>query len=240
MEMETGFYGKLPSHGDFLTRRLNRSFTTPWDQWLQAAMAGSKERLGSQWLDVYLVSPIWRFALAPGICGENAWCGVLMPSVDRVGRYFPLTIATPLEAETNLISLIHGELDWFNRCEGWALNALNGELPMEVFDQKLAECSPPDVALLARDKRAFSLPYQKNYSLGSSNSQTTDLNQLLLNTYVPNHCFWWAQQTDSTQLSLRISDGLPSAESFTEMLGNISIEFTPNEPVNCSDVSDLL
>ena len=30
--------------------------------------------------------PIWRFVLLPGLIGSNGWAGVLMPSVDRVGR----------------------------------------------------------------------------------------------------------------------------------------------------------
>ena len=34
--------------------------------------------------------------MLPGTAGEQGWAGVLMPSVDRVGRYFPLTIALPL------------------------------------------------------------------------------------------------------------------------------------------------
>jgi type VI secretion system protein ImpM len=45
---------------------------------------------------VYLTFPVWRFLLPVGVLGSTAWTGVLMPSVDRVGRYFPLTLATPL------------------------------------------------------------------------------------------------------------------------------------------------
>lgn len=52
----------------------------------------------------YLTSPVWRFAIAPGVLGPEGLGGVMMPSVDRVGRYFPLIIgavgAPPL-------------LDWF-------------------------------------------------------------------------------------------------------------------------------
>ena len=29
-----GFYGKLPSEGDFVTRRLPWEFTSAWDDWL--------------------------------------------------------------------------------------------------------------------------------------------------------------------------------------------------------------
>ena len=35
-----GFYGKTPRHGDFIKRRLPRSFVDPWDDWLQRADLG--------------------------------------------------------------------------------------------------------------------------------------------------------------------------------------------------------
>jgi len=56
-------------------------------------LAGSRERLGAAWLPAWLEAPVWRFALAPGLCGPEAVLGLLLPSVDRVGRYFPLTLA---------------------------------------------------------------------------------------------------------------------------------------------------
>ena len=86
-----GFYGKLPSHGDFLRRRVSDAFVAAWDAWLQHCMAASRAALGDRWLDVYLTSPVWRFACAPGVAGAAPVVGVMAPSVDRVGRYFPLT-----------------------------------------------------------------------------------------------------------------------------------------------------
>ena len=38
-------------------------------------------------------APIWRFSVAAGGAGPDAVSGVMMPSVDRVGRAFPLTLA---------------------------------------------------------------------------------------------------------------------------------------------------
>ena len=43
-----------------------------------------------------MMAPIWRFALAPGVAGPLPMLGVMMPSVDRVGRQFPLTLAAPM------------------------------------------------------------------------------------------------------------------------------------------------
>ena len=96
--MEPGFgaFGKMPALGDFFRLNLPRDFVDAWDGWLQEELAGSRASLGEHWLDCYLVGPLWRFALGPGLCETRAYAGVMMPSVDRVGRYFPLTVATPL------------------------------------------------------------------------------------------------------------------------------------------------
>ena len=51
---ETGWYGKLPANGDFLTRRLPPSFIEPWDAWLNRILAGSRERMGAGWRDAFL------------------------------------------------------------------------------------------------------------------------------------------------------------------------------------------
>jgi type VI secretion system protein ImpM len=91
LKNKPGFYGKIPARGDFVSRGLANSFLSTWDQWLQSALLASKEQLGDQWLDFYLTSPIWHFVLSAGICDQNVWAGILMPSVDKVGRYGSIT-----------------------------------------------------------------------------------------------------------------------------------------------------
>ena len=41
----------------------------------------------------YFSAPIWRFSLSPGLCGARGMAGIMMPSLDRVGRRFPSCIA---------------------------------------------------------------------------------------------------------------------------------------------------
>ena len=122
-----GFFGKIPSHGDFVTRDLPRSFLDVWDTWLQSCIAQSKAQLGEGWLDVYLTSPIWRFGLMPGVCGPQPTAGILMPSVDRVGRYFPLTIATSQTGDVNPLQLPGVADRWFDAAEAIALRALDDD-----------------------------------------------------------------------------------------------------------------
>lgn len=86
-----GFYGKLPSVGDFVRRRLPDVFVDPWHVAMQRLLLASlrgNETGG-------LPAPRWRFSLAPGMCGKGAWTGVMALSRDRVGREFPMVIAAP-------------------------------------------------------------------------------------------------------------------------------------------------
>jgi type VI secretion system protein ImpM len=60
-----GWYGKRPSLGDFVTRRLPVEFVTTWDAWLQDVLQATGTALGEGWLDCHLTMPIWRFGSSP-------------------------------------------------------------------------------------------------------------------------------------------------------------------------------
>jgi type VI secretion system protein ImpM len=135
-----GWYGKLPSLGDFASRRVPDEFVRPWDSWLQEMLQASKAMVGEAWLDHYLVMPIWRFVLLPGLLGPSGWAGLLMPSVDRVGRHFPLTLAVPLTSLLEVADVVFSEGDWYTQLEDVALSALNPIRGPEEFDAAVAAC----------------------------------------------------------------------------------------------------
>ena len=142
-----GFYGKLPSEGDFVTRRLPWEFTSAWDDWLQQGMQASRAALGERWLELYLSAPIWRFQLAPGVCGPLGWRGVFFASVDRVGRYFPLTLAFvsapgARAGQGVASSLAVDEARWF-AAEEAALAGLDPAWPIDEFERALQTLAEP-------------------------------------------------------------------------------------------------
>lgn len=123
---DAGWYGKLPAAGDFISRRLAAAFTEPWDRWLQCAMTGSRERLGGGWQEAYLSMPVWRFVLVPGVVSRDAWAGVMAPSVDSVGRHFPLTVASALpDKRFDPAATLLAASSWFEAIEGIAVAALD-------------------------------------------------------------------------------------------------------------------
>lgn len=120
-----GLYGKLPAHGDFIERNLSRAFVDAWDNWLQQSILSSQSQLNEHWLNTYMTSPIWRFALSPGCLDQHPWLGVTLPSVDSVGRYFPLTLAAKLPPNTPLFQAMQDQQAWFDTIETIALACLD-------------------------------------------------------------------------------------------------------------------
>ncbi|MDP9901026.1 type VI secretion system-associated protein TagF [Variovorax ginsengisoli] len=136
-----GWYGKLPSLGDFASRRLGPDFVEAWDAWLAQGIASWRHDAPDTWLDEYLAAPSWRFILMPsvlpGACGQTAWAGVLMPSVDRVGRYFPLTLAQPLSPLPGDGGTTEWMLRWLQRLDDIALDALNDDWTIDQLESAL-------------------------------------------------------------------------------------------------------
>lgn len=148
---EVGLFGKLPARGDFVRRRLDEEFIEAWDAWLQRVIAASREALGSRWLECFLSAPVWRFVLPAGMYSRTGWVGLMLPSVDRVGRYFPLTLAAPLaEDGIDAPATLAKAQPWLDQLEALALEALAPELDFDAFDRRLAALVPPaDLAVPA-------------------------------------------------------------------------------------------
>lgn len=93
-----GFFGKLPGHGDFVRAGLPEAIVAGWDAWVRAGLAESRATLGAAWRDAFLEAPVWRFRFGPGLLGAAGLAGVMAPSVDSVGRYFPLMLGAAMAA----------------------------------------------------------------------------------------------------------------------------------------------
>jgi type VI secretion system ImpM family protein len=136
-----GWHGKLPCLGDFATRRLPPAFVRGWDDWLSSVLHESRRRLGEGWIDAYLTAPLWRFVAGPGALGDRPWAGLLMSSVDRVGRHFPLTLARRLAHAPSDADGLHAALIALDCEAAAALATLTEGRPVEPFEADLARCA---------------------------------------------------------------------------------------------------
>ena len=218
-----GFFGKVPNLGDFVERRIHPGFRSAWDQWVQESLALSQEILGERWLDLYVVSPLWRFVLSPQVCGEAVYAGVMVPSVDRVGRYFPLTVVATLPAETPCLPLFAAGRSWFVAVESILLQVLHGEVSdIDAFERLLADLEHTLPEVLGRlpgitpARRELDLVVE----LGKNEltQGLTGLSELLLREQFVNPTYWDTDGSVEMSPRLLIAAGLPQPTEFAAML----------------------
>jgi type VI secretion system protein ImpM len=228
--MQVGFYGKLPSHGDFLRRRVSDAFVDAWDAWLRECLAASRTALGPRWLDLYLTSPAWRFACAAGACGPAPVIGLLVPSVDQVGRYFPLTLVSELPAQASLVTAATSprffdsaerlvietlatervDFDRFDR----GVVALEQELPAIALSPGLA-FDPAASAVLTDTRQAWQLPLAAVSDVGFAFQQLVSLH--LEAKYRP-LVVWWTDGSAVVEPTCLILKGLPGPALYPALL----------------------
>ena len=143
--MAVGIFGKLPAKRDYVMNGMPQQLMEVLDPWLQAAVAQSRNDLGQGWLDTYLASPIWRFWLGSRIAGSTV-IGALMPSVDGVGRYFPLCCVGYFDQPIAPPDLDPHD-DWFERLEEHMLQTLTDEGTYEALVQGVLAMEPPEPPL---------------------------------------------------------------------------------------------
>ncbi len=137
-EFTPGWYGKIAPLGDFAQRRLPPHWVKHCDPWLSSLMRDLPLALGANWLDLYLTAPVIRFAWAPGVVDMKWWFGVMMPSCDNVGRYFPLVITQQrTDPPVDRSGIDHLER-WFSVLSQAAVHTLEDGATLESFEQRLA------------------------------------------------------------------------------------------------------
>lgn len=197
MPVTAGWFGKLPSLGDFASRRLPDAYVRCWDAWLQAGMRHGSAGHGERWLDLYLTFPVWRFVWPADGAGAAVWCGVLLPSVDRVGRCFPLTIARPCPAARLAAGLDAIELDLGPLAQA-GLAALEGDT-VDEFDGRVASAD------------AGGGPADTPTALGTATAR-------LLLAGLAGRSVWWMYEAGAVAPTVRIETAVLSPELFASLV----------------------
>lgn len=144
-----GFYGKLPSHGDFVSMGVGRSLQSALDAWLQAGLQAAQHELGDDWDRRFRKMPAWRFIIERGLWGPATIAGVLLPSLDRVGRSFPLVIAAQLHGFAEHPRQLYLDDTWFTAAEAIAESSAKRDFDINQFTaslKRLRSLRPADLA----------------------------------------------------------------------------------------------
>lgn len=227
-----GYFGKLPGSGDFVSRGLSRPLIAGLDAWLHDGLAALPGRFGPTWLEHYLVAPAWSFVLPAG-----GWCSTMMlgsaiPSVDRVGRYFPLVALAGVPANTSLQACLPPASDWHAMARGLLLRALQEGMSPDDLMTRLAE-----VPVFGRLSSPSSAADDDIMSIlgdfGASDAEPEAAGSAFSWPEMPllfearlDRSFWWTEASAAQNARQVIHRGQPDTPLFAQLFGPVQVGWT--------------
>lgn len=190
-EPPTGYFGKIPARADFIIAGLPSSVVKAWDHIISSALAAAKANLADHWPDIWLEAPVWSFALPEAVCGSSPLLGLWLPSVDKVGRYFPLMIAATCPGATPEQMARHGTA-WLDAAEDAGRAAIADDFSPEQLKARIPP--PPDLAATPDT----GLPYNLQPRPGAG--------------------LWWTEGSPRVPAQGLVLDTMPDAATFVAML----------------------
>lgn len=148
-----GWYGKTPSTGDFISRRLSRAIIDKLDAWLQAGMTAIREKAPDAWQEQYASAPIWNAVLPAGIISSKVCVAIVAASFDRVGRRFPFCVIAALPARETTLARFTSLPDYCAGLSRLVDETIRKSIGADELDQRLfaltAQCVRDEASALA-------------------------------------------------------------------------------------------
>jgi type VI secretion system ImpM family protein len=129
-----GWFGKLPSYGDYVHASLPEAFRDHWSRWLGRRIFSSRLSLGDKWPRCFLQAPACRFLLSFRVSDTVKWTGIILPSYDSAGRHYPFCCVLPVDGRQE-VSL--PSESWYGSVESLISEGIAGNLSQEALGAKL-------------------------------------------------------------------------------------------------------
>jgi type VI secretion system protein ImpM len=135
--------------------------------------------------------------------------GVMIPSVDKVGRYFPLAILIELaDLELDEIAMALGN-EMLHKFEDLLLGALSEEIDQDYFDYQVGQAARKHV-----DKPAHAIASSAERRFADGSGLTQHLEAL----NGQGGSLWWTEGSDSRRADLLIYRSMPGSAVFASFL----------------------
>ncbi|QLE86826.1 type VI secretion system-associated protein TagF [Shewanella sp. Scap07] len=221
---QIGYCGKVPFKGDFVQHNLSADFIKSWNEWLQAVVAVSKEQIPEQWLDCYLTSPVWHFALSADLCCESAMLGTLIPSVDQVSRHYPFTLAATHKGSP--LAAWQQADQWAPQFQQSILQVLDDDCNLETWLKEIAsQISFPTAAPAHSIITQHTDPVKKAWVLqGHQHIEMHDLLHRQYSEQLGRYSIWWTEGSQWVAPCVVIAEGLPQVSQFVSMINGQWVE----------------
>lgn len=224
----TGYYGKIPLRGDFVSGRIPSTFKNPWDDWAQQLVTASdKIKQANNGKSPWLKLPVYRFYLSSKVAGDNAWTGVMLPSRDSVGRQFPFCLARDIDARLSAADCFSQQADVLTALENVIEQLYAGTLEFDSLEPSLssidaqylpadAACDNPHQITGQTTGEAMSIRIGSDPTL-ENNSFWKTATDAILNTTCTGHSIWATSPLSNSLPETLICEAMPSPESCLSM-----------------------
>lgn len=234
-----GFYGKLPTYGDFIQKRLPTDFINPWHEWLQTGMLACRDKNPEGWMPFYLNCPAWSFVLSAGICGEQAIAGVTIPSVDRVGRYFNFTMASILPPGINPAVFAASYSGWLEGLENLALSVLEEEMEQDHIEAAINELSA-ELVLNPMSDSAYSNSTVHKKLVAETSAGVQEMAAQMLHKLIASehemYGLWWHSGSSQVSAQLVSCANMPAEDVYLGLMMNEDLIATAGAPEQAPEV----
>jgi len=229
--MRRGLFGKLQAKRDFVSQGAPRGFLSAFEPWIQGGVASSRAQLGADWQAAYLTAPIWRFWLGPQLCAGATAIGAFMPSMDGVGRYFPLSVAMfAEEGETLPPPEADPQEGWFAAIEDFLLSTLEPGLAFEASLEALEALPAPAPGLAETRLLTPGAAAARVGEAGFGEACRLAREALARARAVADQSFWWTEGGEGFARVALASTGLPDPAIFSAMItGRFALEAPDGE-----------
>ncbi len=127
----TGFFGKVPSKGDFVTNEISSKASERLHTFFIDGMNLARSELQHDWIERYSTAPLWYFYLPPELVDDKAYIGAWMVSVDSVDRHFPFIALSTLSSTPATLADIGFYSEWLLHLEHLMLDLLEPDVDIE-------------------------------------------------------------------------------------------------------------
>ncbi|CCG88438.1 type VI secretion system protein ImpM [Erwinia piriflorinigrans CFBP 5888] len=214
-----GWYGKLPSAGDFLKRRFPDALFNAWSHWFQLGLLDWKQSeeqrpdSGRQ----FASAPVWNFVVPPLLGSRLVQMGCLLPARDSVGRQYPVCALLSYNLTHWSPQRLARAGEWYQQLgRTLLLGVRNGYSAEQLDGALLAIPVPPEpeagdasgiLQAIGYDEQEDTLGWQQAADCFNPQQYTS---------------FWWTNRTDGYPLYTHLHSG-----NFTSQL--FSMLFDPAE-----------
>lgn len=215
----TGYYGKIPLRGDFVSGRIPTTFKHTWDDWAQQLVIANDElKIETSGPGLWYRLPVYRFYLSSMVAGDNAWVGLVLPSCDSVGRLFPFCFAKDIDANVNAPTAFELHQGYFVALEKLVEQLYADELKFETLNDTLANIDAQHLIepatgcpVISRqsEEQSLSIRITDPASLSDSNFWKT-ATTALLSTSCSSHSVWTTSPISNSVEETLICESMPS------------------------------